>query len=81
MPPQNPIFSAYSEGLEKSIEIFEFKAILTGYVVEGKKIADNSFDKPLGNNNKILTVHLCKDTKLKIFIRQGCFSGAPVTVY
>ena len=65
MGRQNPIFSAYSEGLEKSIEIFEFKAILTGYVVEGKKIADNSFDNPLGNNDKILPVHLCKGTKLK----------------
>ena len=36
MDGQNPIFSAYSEGLEKSIEMFEFNAILTGYVVEGK---------------------------------------------
>ena len=64
MPPQNPIFSAYSEGLEKSIEIFEFKAILTGYVVEGKKSLF-TFDKSLGNNNKTWTVHLCKGTKLK----------------
>lgn len=36
MGRQNPIFSAYSEGLEKNIEMFEFNAILTGYVVEGK---------------------------------------------
>ena len=35
MGRQNPIFSAYSEGIEKRFEMFEFKAILTGYLIEG----------------------------------------------